>query len=612
MRVSGFSVSGVDTEKVVTDLMKLERMPLNKIEQEKQMVEWKVEAYRDVMAQVLSFRSDFFDVLNTSNYLLSESAFQNFSASSSDSSYVTATASATAIQKNNTVSVEQLATSGKSSSAQKVSKEVSGTSVADFTQAIGKSFVMQLDGSSKTITIDESIKNVEDLNALMANQVGENKVLATEENGILQFTAVAESGVHRITLFNATNGALQSLGFDEASIYSNRLSTSDTLESLSSKMSQDIFNGDEMLSFSINGVEFSFSKEEKLSSVITNINASSANVILSYNALTDRFDMRSKITGAGQTIEISQSAGDFFGGIHFLNEAQELVFEEGKDAIAYINDVKVLSASNQFNDSGVTYTFKKAHENANVDHETVNVTMDTDGVFRKISHFVTRYNELIENIHQKLMEKPNRNFRPLSEAQKESLSEKEIEKWEARAKEGLLYRDPILSSMLTDMRSSLFGNITGVSGALYSIGIKTGSYEQRGKLVIEEENLKTALSNNMENVKNIFIAGTSDSPNGDRGIARRMERIISDNIRTTRDNNGRKGLLLERAGLLGDSSATNNVLYRRLTNFNNRILSMSERLDKKEEDYYKRFSRFESTMFKMMEQSNSLMSQLGY
>ncbi|MFF2483652.1 flagellar filament capping protein FliD [Paenibacillus sp. NPDC058071] len=55
MRITGMS-SGLDTEKMIKDLMKAERMPINKLLQKKQSLEWKVESYSNMNLKIASLR----------------------------------------------------------------------------------------------------------------------------------------------------------------------------------------------------------------------------------------------------------------------------------------------------------------------------------------------------------------------------------------------------------------------------------------------------------------------------------------------------------------------------------------------------------------------------
>ena len=115
---------------------------------------------------------------------------------------------------------------------------------------------------------------------------------------------------------------------------------------------------------------------------------------------------------------------------------------------------------------------------------------DDDKIFEKIKTFVDGYNDLIEDLNEKLSERKNRDFQPLSAEQKEAMSEKEIELWEEKAKAGLLGRDPIISKVLSSMRNAMSAPVEGADGTsaspidtLEEIGINlSDNWRDHGKL----------------------------------------------------------------------------------------------------------------------------------
>ncbi|MCK8489047.1 flagellar filament capping protein FliD [Paenibacillus sp. MBLB2552] len=57
MRISGFA-SGMDIDSMVKELMQAKREPLNKLNQQKQLLDWKRENYREMSTKIVSFRND--------------------------------------------------------------------------------------------------------------------------------------------------------------------------------------------------------------------------------------------------------------------------------------------------------------------------------------------------------------------------------------------------------------------------------------------------------------------------------------------------------------------------------------------------------------------------
>ena len=62
-RITGM-VSGFDTDTLIKDMMKAEQSKYDKLDRNKQYLEWEQEAYRDIISTLSGFQSEYFDVLN--------------------------------------------------------------------------------------------------------------------------------------------------------------------------------------------------------------------------------------------------------------------------------------------------------------------------------------------------------------------------------------------------------------------------------------------------------------------------------------------------------------------------------------------------------------------
>ena len=102
MRIGGLA-SGMDTESIVSQMMKAKRIPLDKLKQQKQTLEWKRDDYRAMNTMLLDFRLELTQHKLTSKYRARQ-------ATSSDETKVTATATSAATQASYTLNnVTQLA-----------------------------------------------------------------------------------------------------------------------------------------------------------------------------------------------------------------------------------------------------------------------------------------------------------------------------------------------------------------------------------------------------------------------------------------------------------------------------------------------------------------------
>ena len=166
--------------------------------------------------------------------------------------------------------------------------------------------------------------------------------------------------------------------------------------------------------------------------------------------------------------------------------------------------------------------------------------------------------------------------------------------------------------------------MTGIS--LTEIGLSTSSdISQRGKIIIDEAKLKTTIETRGEQVANLFIksstthdsydanytSGERNIRNKEEGIFQRINDILKDYTRTTRDNSGKKGILLEKAGIKGDMSEFKSSLSEDIIKKDEKINEMIKSLADRENKFYLKFSKLEVAMNKLNSQSSWLTQQLG-
>ena len=627
MRLTGLGGSGLDTDTIVKQLMDAERIPLTRLLQKKQAAEWKQEAYRDITNKLRELKDTYFNLAKPASNLMSTGSFQKYIGTSSDSKYVTVSGSSNSVAGSHTVTVLNLATSGKAVSSKGVTGVLQGGVVSDFNLS-GKTISITLDGVTREISLgnysslgdDIVTKAGTGLQDLVDKAFGTGKIVVSYNDTTDRISFDTANGASRLTLSeDSSNDGLAALGFNSGA--TNRIDTGRSLESLSTYFANGLtFNAEGKLKFTINSKEFTFDKSVSLSSMMNTINADAdAKVNINYDEVSDKFVITAKQQGYGNNINIgADQEGNFFGaggasGILTGNATTE----NGVDAAAIIDGQRVTRSSNTFTLNGVTYTLVKAHANPATDSETVSLTADTQKIFDNIKSFVDKYNDLISYINTKLTEKYDRNYQPLTDEQKEGMSEEEIKKWESKAKTGLLKNDPILESIVYNMRKALSDPISGLSVDLSSIGIKTGNYSEKGKLTIDEDKLKAAIENNPDIVSDLFTkrsgidysASNSASQRAERysnqGFAHRISDILNDNIRTV----GGKGVLLQKAGMEGDATQYDNILFKQIDEYDDDIDALTQKLIAKEDAYYAKFSALEEYIYQMSVQSDWIYSQ---
>jgi flagellar hook-associated protein 2 len=159
MRLTGMA-TGMDTDDMVKKMLAGQKMKIDKVEQDKQIINWKQDSYRDVIKDLKSFQSKYFDQLNRDTYLLSDSTFSEFDVSSTNTSVATAKALTGAEDGVYTVTVgdNKLAQSAKISGAKLADGTTKSTKLTDLNSSNNKVFKMKITygTESKEMTIDNT------------------------------------------------------------------------------------------------------------------------------------------------------------------------------------------------------------------------------------------------------------------------------------------------------------------------------------------------------------------------------------------------------------------------------------------------------------------------
>lgn len=423
----------------------------------------------------------------------------------------------------------------------------------------------------------------------------------------------------------ADTGSLKALGFENAP-KSNKIDTTATIDKIKDTLATPFAKGTpdadgNDIAFKINGKEFKFNSEKvSMKDIISAVNAdTTANVTMKYDLTTNTISVESKSTGASQRLSMEDTNGNLLDSFGINNKSAV-----GTDASITINGTQtIVRSTNSFTYDGIAYNIKADYDG---DAGNVTLTNDPTKVVSMIKEFITKYNEVIENINNKLSEKKDSNYSPLTDAQKEEMSETQITTWETKAKAGLLRNDSTLSEIVSNMRNALIDTVQGAGLSLYDLGITTSStYSDKGKLVLDEQKLTDAITNNPDAVANLFTQESSvsyyDTLNGtaddrrkryqESGLGQRLSDIIQDAIRTSTDKSGQKGSLLVKAGVEGDRSEYSNQLYDLVMQYDNTVSTLLDKLSDKQESYYNKFAALETAINKMNSQSSWLTSQFS-
>lgn len=502
LRIGGLA-SGIDTESLVKELMTVQKLPMNKLTQQKTWTEWQKDSYRDINLALSNLRT-------LASDMRLQSTFNSYSSITSTTGIVTAETTSNSVNGSYTVNVEKLASGAKMRSANPITTLADPLKRAQSTDAIGVAGQVMVSGLTEPIEIEAT----------------------------MTYAAVAK----RIQDFTAGKVPELRVGFDNTTS-----------------------------SFFISTKEMGTNQNFTIG--FTNADGT-ANPNLAKQIIN-----QAAPAGSDPAFETSFSTEDA------LDESFMTAAANGKitfDGITVDN-----LTSNKTTINGLTLNL------VGIGTSTVTVQADPTKTFDKIKEFVEKYNETIADIEKKLVEKRYPDFQPLSAEQKKDMSEKEIELWEEKARSGLMRNDPILRGAIQELRQSFMKPVEGIAAGhinlLSQIGINTGTWSEGGKLFIDEDKLKDALTKKPDEVRTLFTNRVGDIA---VGVGGRVYENLNNVIKKLSDKAGSPTSLVD-----------NSLITMHIRQMDSEIAKWQTRLTKVEDRYWKQFTAMEKALSQMNSQS---------
>lgn len=486
----------------------------------------------------------------------------------------------------------------------------------------GKSISVSYGGQTKNIELigdKEEIKDFKAFKDSLQNKLdkafGSGKVTVGEgQNGSLTFTAKDNKQTLQIS---ADSKELQNaLGI--TSTQSNKISTGSSLWENRVKLGLGKYDTKEKLNdalknFTVNGAKIdNITADTTVDGLLTAINNNKdAGVTATYLGGENKFVLSSNEKGEGRKITLGADPKD-------TTDAANLIFggvsqdgTDGEMSILY-NGVQttITSSSNTFSIDGLdiraTNTFNTGSATAE-GGVSFTASADTEKVTETVKKFIEAYNAMIDEVRTQATTKPDSNYKPLTDDQKNEMNETSIKNWEDKAKEGILYNSSALKD-LDNATQGIFSSmmINGVSyDDLEKIGISfSDDYTAGGKIVFDEEKFKTAMDSDPEKVSDLFT--------GTHGIVNTIDSTLSTYATRYASRNGNSyGVLIEEAGSEKLSlTLTNNSIYKELKDMQETITNLQSQLSTEQDRYISQFTQMERLINQMNSQS-SYLSQLG-
>jgi len=547
----GGLASGIDTDTIIKQLMKAERMPVDKLEQKKQTTEWKRDAYREINRSLMTLRNSAVDLIFSRNFYAKTS-------SSSDESRVSVVAGPSS--GNTAIRIESVSQLATAATQVVEPKDKNGVAVTKTTKVAD----MNLQSTTQEVTLSTGTK---EWTLSPKPRAGATVALKDGTNTPIDASSYTyDESTGKITM---NDGSDVPAGFKASytSGYQIQIRSDEGGDFQTIKVAEDA----------------------TMENLVTALNGKESGVSAFFEPISGKLSITQKQTGENAIIEFDATTKAAFG-----IDAADLP-KAGTDASFMVNGIAMTQSSNTVTIDNMTVTLKSEFASGAV---TLSAATDTQKVFDNIKGFVDKYNETIDLMNKKVREERFRSFAPLTQAQRDELSDDEIKKWEEKAMSGMLRGDTIVRSAMDTMRSKWSSTTSSTNETemrqLFQIGLSTGAdFTNGGKIELNEEKLKAAIEKDPDQVYQLFT-------NAETGLLPQI-RDAATNSRSS---------ITRIAGADGSGAPTYSM-GREMTQIDTRIKRLNDLLVDKENAYYRRFAAMETAMNQANSQAASLQQFLG-
>ena len=278
---------------------------------------------------------------------------------------------------------------------------------------------------------------------------------------------------------------------------------------------------------------------------------------------------------------------------------------DGCDAEITLNGIQYTGSTNNFSVNGLNITAQVVTGDGDANAISITTATDTQGIYDKIKDFLSQYNSLINEITSLYNADSAKGYDPLTDDEKDAMSDTEVEKWEQKIKDSLLRRDDNLESLMSAMTSAMSGavEVNGKKMYLSNFGIKTLGY-----------------LNAPANQQNAYhIDGDEDDANSSGNADKLMTAITNDPDTVINFMQGLASNLYKSVHTKMQSSSLSSIytvyndkeMASEYSDYTDLIKKWEEKLEDKEDYYYKKFSSMETALSKLNSQTSSLSGLFG-
>lgn len=321
-----------------------------------------------------------------------------------------------------------------------------------------------------------------------------------------------------------------------------------------------------------------------------------------FDTTQQRFFINSQESGADADFNFieSDSSSDALKKLG-LSTSDGAVKQDASNAIIELNGATFEGSSNTFTINGLTITAKGVSEST----MSLVTETDVDGVYDKIKSFIKGYSELINAMDAAYNADSAKGYEPLTDDEKDAMSETEVEKWEQKIKDSLLRRDSTLDTVASAMKMAMAKSYTinGKDYSLSSFGISTLGYftaaeNEKNAYHIDGDADDESTKSNTDKLK-AAIASDPDT------VAAFFNQLAS-GVYDALDAKMKSTTLSSAYKVYNDKQ-----MQEEYDDYTEQIETWETRLEELEEYYYDKFSAMESALATLNSQQSQLSGLLG-
>ena len=299
-------------------------------------------------------------------------------------------------------------------------------------------------------------------------------------------------------------------------------------------------------------------------------------------------------TALKNMVETVNSAHDLSSNAQYNTKAKKV---DGEDAEIWLNGVQYTGSSSTFTINNLTI---EALATTGNDEISITTSTDTQGIYDKVKDFLTEYNNIINEMTKLYNADSSKGYDPLTDDEKDSMSDKEIEKWETKIKDSLLRNDTTLSGVMSAMTTAMSQavEINGKKYSLSSFGIHTLGYlnaaeNEQNAYHIDGDEDDTNTSGNADKLMKAISEDPDTIMQFMQNVTTNLYNAIGDKMKST--------TLSSAFTIYNDKQMTTQY-----TDYTKLIKEWETKISDKEDYYYKKFSSMESALTKLNSTQSSL------